>query len=284
MPGPIDDFSLTGKTVVVVGSTYGIGAETARYLGGLGANVLVTGRSDEKGSAIVDDILSNSGSASFVHVDIGVEDDVKTMIGAAVDRYGRLDAIVNNAAASDVAASGGENRLAEQTNEGFEAIMRIGVWGLFWCCKYGLQQMVRQRGGSIVNISSTAAVRGISGISTYSMTKGAMLAMTRNIAVDYGNANIRANAIVTGTVPVSEISTFLANHPTVGPAWMECTSLGRLGEGKDVARAVAFLASDASSWITGTELFVDGGAAFKAVQPDMSEALGELVAQLQATT
>lgn len=190
-PVGFQDFSLEGKSAIVVGSTYGIGADTAQYLAGLGADVLVTGRSEDKGQAVVEAIKAENGSATFLRTDIGVENDVKNMIAAAVKRNGRLDAIVNNAFASDVASTGGENRLAEQTNEGFEGMLRTGLWGLFWCCKYALRQMQTQGSGSIINIASTAGVQGVPGLSTYSMTKGAMLALTRNVAVDYGKMGIR---------------------------------------------------------------------------------------------
>lgn len=277
----LQDFSLEGKSVIVVGSTYGIGADTALYLAGLGADVLVTGRSEDKGQAVVDAIKADNGSARFLRTDVGVESDVKAMIAAAVDRNGRLDAIVNNAIASDVASTGGEARLAEQTNDGFEGLIRVGIWGLFWSVKYALKQMETQGSGSIINIASFAGVRGVPGLSTYSMTKGAMLALTRNVAVDYGKRGIRINSVVVGTVPVSEVARFLAEHPTSGPAYLEGACLPRIGEGRDISRAVAFLAADASTWMTGTDLTVDGGFTVKAPMPDQSDQLAEYFAQLQ---
>jgi 3-oxoacyl-[acyl-carrier protein] reductase len=269
---------LADKVVIVFGSTYGIGAETAGHLASQGASVVVTGRSLDKGSQVEADIRATGGDAMFVKTDIGVEEDVKAAVAATVERYGGLDSIVNCAAPLDVAAAGGDAPITALTNEGFGKMLQVAMWGLFWCCKHSLPAIIARGGGSIVNFSSVAGVSGVPGAPTYTMTKGAMQALTRSLAVDYGASNVRANCLVVGTVPSSELVCYFADHPKSGPAMRAANALPRLGSMSDVAAAVSFLVSDDSAWVTGALIPIDGGYTAKSVLPDMSEVMADYMA------
>jgi NAD(P)-dependent dehydrogenase (short-subunit alcohol dehydrogenase family) len=266
---------LDGKVAVVTGATKGIGAGLARHFAQEGARVVGAGRDEERGARLVDDVTSAGGEASFIRTDIGVESDVEAMITHALGTFGGLDILVNNAAPTDISATGADGPVAERTNDGFEAMLKVGVWGLFWCCKYAVQAMVQDGGGSIVNISSVASTVGVPGTTIYATCKGAMNALTRSIAVDYGPAQVRANALVVGTVPANDLVRFLHDHPVAGPALIGLNALPRAGRPDDVAKAAAFLASDAGDWITGALIPVDGGFTAKAPVPDLSEVLKE---------
>jgi meso-butanediol dehydrogenase / (S,S)-butanediol dehydrogenase / diacetyl reductase len=278
------DQYLADKVVIVFGSTYGIGAETAKYLASLGASVVVTGRSVDKGEQVVADIHSARGQALFERTDIAVEADVQAAVAATVARYGGLDAIVNCAAPIDVLAAGGDAPITQLSNEGFGTMLQVAVWGLFWCCKHSLPAIIARSGGSVVNISSVAGVSGVPGSPTYAMTKGAMQSLTRSLAVDYGSDNVRANCLVLGTVPSSELVQYFAAHPLSGPAMRAGNALPRLGEMTDVAKAVAFLVSDDSAWITGAQLPVDGGHMIKSVLPDFSPVIADYMAMKTQST
>ncbi|BBZ70388.1 SDR family NAD(P)-dependent oxidoreductase [Mycobacterium paraseoulense] len=271
----MSQISIEGKVTIVFGGTNGIGADICRYFGREGATVVVTGRNVERGEQVTKDITAAGGTGIFIRTDIGVEVQVQSAVEETVSRFGRLDAIVNNAAPTDVAAAGGDVPIAYQTAENFESMIRVGIWGLFHCCKHAINAMVKTGGGSIVNISSAAGVTGVAGLATYAMTKGAMNALTRSVAVDFGSQSVRSNAIIVGNVPVSDIVQFLANHPVAGPELLGVNSIPRLGVGDDIAAAAAFLVSDASAWITGSLMAVDGGYTARAPISDLSAALAD---------
>ena len=167
----MSQISIDGKVSIVFGGTNGIGADICRYFGREGATVVVTGRNEERGEQVAKDIASAGGTGIFVRTDIGVEAQVQSAVEETVSRFGCLDAIVNSAAPTDVVASGGDVPTAYETAEGFESMIRVGIWGLFHCCKNAINARVKTGGGSIVNISSAAGVTGVAGLATYAMTR-----------------------------------------------------------------------------------------------------------------
>lgn len=269
-PGTVSGL-LIGKTVLVTGSTKGFGAAIARRMAAEGANVVVTGRGAEAGHAVEASIRAEGGSATFVQADITDEAAVRDLVAATVSAYGRLDGLVNNAMAMDEVGSS-ERPIVELETAGFEKIVRVGLYGLFWATKYGIAAMLEngadRPGGSVVNISSLAAVAGVPSLPAYSACKGAMGALTRQVAVDYGPQGIRVNTMVCGIVLADGLAAAVAEHPVAGAKMAEA-QLTRYGTLDDIADMASFLVSDRSGFVNGAELRIDGGWTATARFPNM---------------
>ena len=251
---------LDGKVALVTGGTRGIGRGIVEMLAAEGAAVAFTGRSVDNGRAVEAAVAAAGGRATFLRADNGVEDDVAGAVRAAVERYGRLTTLVNNAI-SDDAGSGKDTHADALDNEVFDNIMRIALMGTVWACKYAIPQMRAAGSGSIVNISATSSKRALPERPAYHASKGAINAMTRQLAVDYGKDDIRANSIIVGFVFTGspEMTAILAD-PSMRAAFEKNIMVPRFGEPADVAAGVVYLASDEAKYVTGTELTIDGGA------------------------
>jgi NAD(P)-dependent dehydrogenase (short-subunit alcohol dehydrogenase family) len=240
---------LEDKVALVSGSTRGIGRTIAEMFAAEGAQVVVSGRSVDKGEKVAERIRDAGGDATFVELDVSDEDSVRHAIDATVERYGRLTTLVNNAAPTDLVNTR-IKPLTEFDTEEWEAILRTTLTGnVFWACKYGIPHLIDAGGGSIVNISSGGAVFGSYGISAYSAAKGGMNAVTRTIAVEYARHGIRCNVIVVGRV----VSHPKDRGPNVPGA------LTRVGQPSDIAYAAMWLAADESEFVTGSTVTADGG-------------------------
>lgn len=265
---------LDGKVSIITGSTKGIGRRMAAMFADEGAGVVITGRTEEDGRSLAKEIAEAGGRATFVRADMADEQQVRGIIDHAVSEYGRLDVLVNNAAPIDfIVGAGGDGPVTELTTAALDQIMRVGIYGPVWACKYGIPEMIRTGGGSIINISSYSSNFGLPGVPAYSASKGALNALTRQIAADYGAKGIRSNAIIIGFIASGEMSQMLAAHPIVGKAYDEAT-LTRSGNPDDIAHAAIYLASDDSAFITGAMLPADGGLATRSAAPDFSALLG----------
>jgi NAD(P)-dependent dehydrogenase (short-subunit alcohol dehydrogenase family) len=256
---------LKDKVAFITGATSGIGAAMAKRFAEEGASVVVAARRKEMGDAIVDEITHNGGQAAFVAMDLGSEQQVKSAIDYAVEKFGGLDILVNNAGPVDLLKSGCDKPVHEITTEGFDSIFRVTLYGPFWCCKYSLPHMMKAGRGSIINVSSIAAVTGMPRLPSYSAGKGGLSALTRQLAFDYGEFNIRCNGIVTGYVR-HEGSEGQVDTPEKLNAY-RARHLTRLGNPDDIAYAALYLASDESEFVTGTHLTLDGGSLVKS-RPD----------------
>jgi NAD(P)-dependent dehydrogenase (short-subunit alcohol dehydrogenase family) len=256
---------LENKVAFITGATSGIGAVMAQRFAAQGASVVIAARREDKGRAVVDRIASAGGRAAFHRMDTAVEDEVRASIEFAVRTFGKLDVLVNNAGPVDLIQSGTDRRAHELSTEAFDRIVRVTLYGPFWCCKYALPHMIDAGGGSIVNISSIAAVTGLPMLPAYSAAKGGLSALTRQIAFDYGRFNIRANAIVTGLI-VHEGSQGQVDTPEKHQAYRS-RHLTRLGVPDDIANAAIYLASDESEFVTGSHINVEGGVLVKS-RPD----------------
>jgi NAD(P)-dependent dehydrogenase (short-subunit alcohol dehydrogenase family) len=240
---------LDGKVAFISGSTRGIGRTMAEVFAVEGAKVVVTGRSVDKGEKVAERIREAGGDAMFVALDVSNEESVRNAIAATVDRYGKLTTLVNNAAATDL-VNVRIKPLDEYDTDEWEAIIRTTLTGnVFWACKYGIPHLIEAGGGSIVNISSGAAVFGSAGVSAYSAAKGGMNAVTRSIAVEYAHHKIRCNVIVVGRV---------VSHPKDRGPNVPGT-LTRVGQPSDIAYAAMWLAADESEFVTGSTVTADGG-------------------------
>lgn len=252
---------LKGKVAFITGATSGIGEVMARRFAEEGAKVVLAARSEEKGRAIAASICSAGADAMYLRMDVSKEDNVQNAVAHAVERYGSVHVLVNNAGPVDLMMSGTDRPADRLETAAFDAILKTALYGPFWCCKYVLPHMMTAGTGSIVNISSTAAVIGLPAMPAYSAAKGGLSALTRQLAVDYGAHAIRANAIVVGFI-VHENTQGRIDTPEKKQAYQKL-HLTRLGVPQDVVNAALYLASDESVFVTGSHLAVDGGVLVK---------------------
>jgi len=252
---------LSGKVALVTGSTKGVGAEIAVVYAQHGAYVVVTGRTAERGKAVVEDILASGGKAIFVQADLSSEQSVRNLVDRAVAAYGRIDILVNNAASTEMVPVVAKP-VGQTSTEEFEASMKVAVYGTFWCCKYVIPRMVAAGGGSVINISSTTATRGFPCTPGYAASKGAVNALSRQMAADYGPHGVRVNTIVVGLV-MTELGPGVADTPEPAFDAGGRQFVPRLGETADVAHLAVYLGSDQSSSVSAAELTVDGGATMR---------------------
>ncbi len=269
---------LAGKTAIVTGSTSGIGRATALLFAQEGANVVVIGRRTELGEQVVKEIRERSGSAIFVRTDVGVTDDLKAMVQAAVDTYGRLDILVNNAISF---GRGSIGSVVNMTEEGWEVVIRTSLTAIFLGSKFAIPEMIKVGGGSIINMSSIHGLMAGFGMSSYNTVKAGMLNLTRAMAMDFGHQGIRVNAICPGCILTErELAAWHDKRLARVFGYKELTTptiypLGRAGHPDEVAKACLFLASDASSFVTGVTLPVDGGLTIQ-VHEALIQPLGKL--------
>jgi NAD(P)-dependent dehydrogenase (short-subunit alcohol dehydrogenase family) len=269
----------TDKVVLVTGSTKGIGAQIARRFAAEGASVVVTGRSKDLGEGVVTEIRQAGGAAEFVAGDISVESDVTRVVSTAVDRFGALHVLVNNAAGVDVL--GDELKITDESIAAFEQQVRTGLYGAVFATRAAIPAMLATGRGAIVNISSIAGVQSVEGLPAYSCVKGALQAFSRQIAGDYGKQGIRSNCIITGAIfHTDSIASAVIGHPLVRAALAEVllTKDGEMGAPDDIAEAALYLASDGARLVNGVQLPVDGGLTCRSSLPDISRVLADAAA------
>jgi NAD(P)-dependent dehydrogenase (short-subunit alcohol dehydrogenase family) len=252
---------LEGKVAIVTGATKGVGRGIAHRFAQEGASVVLTGRSEDLGRAVEREILDAGGQALFVRADISVEDDCRIMVQAAEDRFGPLTTLVNNAAATHLSGlpERGDAGVAELANEVLAEALDTNLWGLVWCCKHAIAELMAAGGGSIINISSGVATKGAARMDAYTATKGAMNALTRSMAVGYASRRIRVNAISSGLIESGEAIEPLLADPAMRDWLQRSIPLPYFGVPEDIAWGCVYLASDESRYVTGTVLPIDGG-------------------------
>ncbi len=236
-----------GKVVLVTGSTRGIGRAVAELFAGEGARVAVTGRSPETAEAAAREV---GGEALGIGLDVADPDSVAAAVDRVLEAWGRVDVLVNNAGIT-------RDTLALRMKlDDWQAVIATNLTGAFLCAKACLRHMVRARAGTIVNISSVVGSVGNAGQANYCAAKAGIEGLTRSLAREYANRGIRVNAVAPGYI-ATDMTEALGEK--VREALLAQVPAGRLGAPEDVARAVAFLASDRASYITGQVLHVNGG-------------------------
>ncbi len=246
---------LAGKIAVITGAADGIGHAIAAGMAREGAHVVMGDIDDAKGEAAAAALREAGLSADYRHADVAEEADIAGLIGFALERFGRLDILVNNAAI----AIGGMP-VHEMTDAQWHRLIAVNLTSVFRGCKYALPPMIRQKQGVIINMASAQGHIGLDGWTAYAGAKGAVMAMTRQMAVEFGPMNIRVNSISPGTIntPMNEkVIAELGDH--VARAWVKMHPIGRIGRPEEVAEAAIYLASDAAGFTTGIDLRVDGG-------------------------
>jgi 3-oxoacyl-[acyl-carrier protein] reductase len=263
---------LEGKVALVTGATYGIGATIAERLAEEGASVVFTGRSADKGAIREKELRGRGLEVTFAQGSVAEERDVQAAIDAAVAKYGKLTTVVNNAAATDTTGPGRpDTHVADITNEAFDTVLRTGVHGVLWTSKHAIPHLKGAGGGAIINISAASSIRAIDGRPAYQASKGAVNALTRQMAVDYGPDGIRSNAIIVGFTPTGgEIITKMVQNEAFISAVKKAIPSPRLGSPTDIANGCVYLASDEAEYVNGVLLPIDGGMTCKLGIPDTS--------------
>ena len=245
-----------GKTAVVTGASSGIGRAIAMKLAKKGANVVIADiKSDPSGGGMDthEKIQNSGGNAIFVKTDTSSSADVKELFETALDTYKKVDILVNNAGVHHSAP------VTEESEEGWDQVIDVNLKGCYLCCKHAIDQMLeKDLDGKVVNIASIAGIVGFGGSAAYCASKGAIVNLTKEMAIDYGPEGININAVAPGVIRTAMTQEMLEDDET--RKGMEAQTLApRLGEPEDIANAVSFLASEKSSFVMGETLVVDGG-------------------------
>jgi len=244
---------LENKVALITGAASGMGASMARIFAGEGAKVVVADVLEAEGKAVVADITRANGAAMFHRLDVSNETEWKAAVDAALAAYGRLDILVNNAGLSGSAVEDLFETAA------WDRLMPVNAGGVFLGMKFAVPLMTAQGGGAIINVSSISGITGQHGVHVgYNASKGAVRTLTKAAAVQHGADNIRVNSVHPGLMPPMRSSGRTAD-PEVRAKMLRQVPMGRAGRPEEVANAVLFLASDEASYITGAELWVDGG-------------------------
>jgi NAD(P)-dependent dehydrogenase (short-subunit alcohol dehydrogenase family) len=242
-----------GKAIIVTGAGSGIGRQTSMQFASEGGRVVIADIDADGAEATADAIRQSGGQACVSVTDVSNAAAVATMVECAIDNYGRLDVLHNNAYWAPL-----NTTLTETSDEQWERTIGVTLTGVFLGCRYALPHMMAAGSGVIVNTASTAAHIAGPAFAAYIAAKGGVLALTRSVAVDYGKYGIRCNAVSPGLIRTAATEPVFANPDHVGPM-MDRIRVGRPGEPSDIANAVLFLASDESAFMTGQPLVVDGG-------------------------
>ena len=244
---------LAGKVAIISGAASGMGAATARRFGREGAKVVVADMLEDDGRMVAGDIVTANGAATFMALDVTSEADWKRVVDETVAQYGKLDILVNNAGISGSAVTD------MLDTDAWDKLLAVNGRGVFLGTKYAVLAMKQSGGGSIVNLSSISGNTGQTMTHMgYNASKGAVRTLTKSTAVQFGADRIRANSVHPGLMPPMRTSGATAD-PEVRARMLKGVPLRRAGEVDEVANAILFLASDEASYITGAELWVDGG-------------------------
>ena len=249
-PVPPGMFSLKDKVAVVTGASQGIGRDTALALLSAGAKIVVAARNEEKLTALVNEITAAGGQAVAVKMDVADAEQVKAGFKQVIEKFGRLDILVNNAAIT-------RDGLAMRMKlEDWEAVLRTNLTGAHLCIQQSLPVMMKARAGRIINISSVVAEMGNAGQANYVAAKAGLIGLTKAIAIEISSRNITVNAVAPGFIetPMTDVLS-----DKVKEELKTRIPLGRMGSARDVAAAIVFLASDEAGYITGHVLDVNGG-------------------------
>jgi len=244
---------MSDPVVLITGALTGIGRAAAFAFARKGANVVVSGRRDEAGQALVSELHALGSEAEFINADVRKEDDVRALVDKTIARFGRIDVAVNNAA-----TEGQVGPITDQTAESFAATFETNVLGVVLSMKHEVRAMQAQKSGSIINISSTYGHEGAAGASIYVGAKHAVEGITKSVALEIAKSGIRVNAVAPGPTDTGMLTRFTGTAENKA-ALATTVPMGRLGLSEEVADGIVFIASDEARFITGHVLNVDGG-------------------------
>ena len=249
---------LTDKVALVTGGGTGIGRAIAELFAKEGAKVAISGRRAKKLEDVVQAITANGGEAIAIPGDVTREEAAKMMVNTSIDHWKKLDILVNNAGVID------RTQTHEATPENWDFVMAVNVTGIYYVSKFTILEMIKSGGGSIINIASVSGLVGQDDAHAYSASKGAVVNLSRAMAISYGPQNIRVNTVCPGTVDTPMLRERVIEGKMT---WEELVKsrtsrmpLRRIGQPIDIAYGCLYLASDEASWVTGSTLVIDGGS------------------------
>jgi NAD(P)-dependent dehydrogenase (short-subunit alcohol dehydrogenase family) len=250
---------LDGKVAVITGAASGIGRASARRFAADGAHVIVADLADDDGKALADEL-----DGLFVHADVTSADDVQAMYAAAADRFGGIDILFNNAGISPP----DDDSILETELDAWRRVQEVNLTSVYLCCKYGIPHLLSRGGGSVVNTASFVAVMGAATSQiSYTASKGGVLAMSRELGVQFARQGVRVNALCPGPVNTPLLQELFAKDPERAARRLVHVPMGRFAEPEEIAAAACFLASDDASFITASTFLVDGGISGAYVTP-----------------
>ncbi len=255
---------LKNKVALITGASSGIGKASALLFASEGAKVVIADLNDDGANETIKEIETSGNEASFIHTDVSQSDHCRKMVDFAVSTYGSLDILFNNAGIMDSRDDDSENTDEETWN----LTMNINAKGVFLGCKYGIPAIKKSGGGSIINTASFVSLLGAATPQiAYTASKGAVLSLTRELSIIHAREGIRVNALCPGPLRTELLMKFL-NTEEKKQRRLVHIPMGRFGEAEEMAKAALFLASDDSSYVTGTEFLVDGGITAAYVTPE----------------
>jgi NAD(P)-dependent dehydrogenase (short-subunit alcohol dehydrogenase family) len=250
---------LEGKVAVITGAASGIGRASARRFAAEGAHVVVADLADDDGAALAGEI-----GGLYVHADVTSADEVQAMYAAAVDRFGGIDVLFNNAGISPP----DDDSILETELDAWRRVQEVNLTSVYLCCRYGIPHLLERGGGAVVNTASFVAVMGAATSQiSYTASKGGVLAMSRELGVQFARQGVRVNALCPGPVNTPLLRELFASDPERAARRLVHVPLGRFAEPEEIAAAASFLASDDASFITASAFLVDGGISGAYVTP-----------------
>jgi NAD(P)-dependent dehydrogenase (short-subunit alcohol dehydrogenase family) len=252
---------LEGKVVVITGAASGIGREAALLFSDEGARVCVADMDEEAGERTA----SECRDAFFVRADVTKGDSVAAMYRATAERYGGIDVLYNNAGISPNDDAG----ILETEEEAWQRVQDVNLKGVYLCCKHGIPYLLERGGGSVINVASFVAILGAATSQiSYTASKGAVLSMSRELAVQFARQGVRVNALCPGPVETPLLMGIFGDDPAAYERRRVHLPMGRLAQAREIAYGALFLASDESSYVTGSTFLVDGGLTAAYVTPE----------------